>query len=76
MNTTQSNERRRKADSPAGRITAGEQLVTLTEAARLLPRVDGRKVAVCTLWRWCNRHQREDSAQSASKSAQKARKHF
>jgi len=34
------------------RTRPGEQLVTLTEAAKLLPEVDGRKVAVCTLWRW------------------------
>lgn len=52
-NATQSNEGRREGDSPAGRITADEQLITLTEAAGLLPRLDGKKVAVCTLWRWC-----------------------
>lgn len=32
-----------------------EQLITLTEAAKLLPRVNGRKPAVCTLWRWCRK---------------------
>lgn len=29
--------------------------ITLTEAAKLLPRIDGRKVAVSTLWRWCRK---------------------
>ena len=33
-------------------VGADEQLITLTEATKLLPEVDGRKVAVCTLWRW------------------------
>ena len=28
-----------------------QRLITLTEATNLLPRIDGRKVAVCTLWR-------------------------
>lgn len=30
-------------------------LVTLAEAARWLPRIDGRKIAIPTLWRWCRR---------------------
>ena len=34
-------------------IGCDEQLITLTEATNLLPRIDGKKVAVCTLWRWC-----------------------
>lgn len=38
---------------PAGRIGPDEVLITLTEAARRLPRLDGKKVSVCTLWRWC-----------------------
>lgn len=38
---------------PAGRISPVEELITLTEATRHLPKVDGKKVAVCTLWRWC-----------------------
>jgi len=37
------------------RIGADEQLITLTQASKLLPEVDGRKVAVCTLWRWCRK---------------------
>jgi hypothetical protein len=36
-------------------IRLDEQLITLTEAAKHLPRIDGRKVSVCTLWRWCRR---------------------
>jgi hypothetical protein len=36
-------------------IRLDEQLITLTEAARRLPRIDGRKVAVATLWRWARR---------------------
>ena len=35
------------------RIGPNEELITLTEAAKHLPKVDGKKVAVCTLWRWC-----------------------
>jgi len=37
------------------RIGATEELITLTEAARRLPKVDGKKVSVCTIWRWCRR---------------------
>jgi len=29
-----------------------ESLITLTEAARLLPRMNGKRIAVSTLWRW------------------------
>jgi len=36
-------------------VGASEQLITLTEAAKLLPRVNGKKPAVCTLWRWCRK---------------------
>ena len=32
-----------------------ETLLTLTEATKLLPKVNGRKPAVSTLWRWCRR---------------------
>ena len=32
-----------------------EKLITLTEATRHLPKVDGKKVSVCTLWRWCRK---------------------
>jgi hypothetical protein len=32
-----------------------EELLTLTQAAKCLPRIDGRKVSVCTLWRWCRK---------------------
>jgi hypothetical protein len=31
-----------------------ETLVTLTEAAKLLPRISQNKVHVSTLWRWCH----------------------
>jgi hypothetical protein len=34
-------------------ISPDEELVTLTEATKHLPKVDGKKVSVCTLWRWC-----------------------
>ena len=39
--------------SPATGIGSGEELLTLTEAAKCLPRIDGKKVSVCTIWRWC-----------------------
>jgi len=36
-------------------IGPDERLMTLTQATGLLPRIDGKKVAVCTLWRWCRK---------------------
>ena len=30
-----------------------EQLLTLTEATKILPRHNGKRVAISTLWRWC-----------------------
>ncbi len=35
------------------RISPNEELITLTEAAKHLPKVDGKKVSICTIWRWC-----------------------
>ena len=47
---------RRSADDPLMHgVGLGEQFITLTEAARLLSRIDGKKVAVSTLWRWCRK---------------------
>jgi hypothetical protein len=43
------------ADSIAAVIGQDEELITLTEATRHLPKVDGKKVPVCTLWRWCRK---------------------
>ena len=40
---------------PSGRISSEERLITLTEAAKILPKVNGKKPAVCTLWRWCRK---------------------
>ena len=37
------------------RIGPEEELITLGEAAKLLPRVNGKKPAICTLWRWCRK---------------------
>ena len=37
------------------RIGPDEELLSLAEAARRLPKVDGRKIAIPTLWRWCRR---------------------
>jgi len=49
-------------DASAGRIhggnpliDAGEELFTLAEATKVMPRVNGRRPAVCTLWRWCRK---------------------
>jgi len=44
-------------------VGSDEELITLTQAAGLLPRIDGRKVSVCTLWRWCRRGLRGVSLQ-------------
>ena len=60
-NRTQADEGRTGAGGlegrlgPAGRISPGEDLITLTEATRRLPKVDGKKISVCTLWRWCRK---------------------
>jgi len=32
-----------------------ETLITLTEAAKLLPSVNGKRINTCTLWRWCRK---------------------
>ena len=46
----------RSADEPiVHRIGPAEELITLTQAARRLPKIDGKKVAVSTLWRWCRK---------------------
>ena len=45
----------KQASRTERRIGAEEQLITLAEAAKHLPKVDGKKVSVCTLWRWCRR---------------------
>lgn len=37
---------------------AKEELITLTQATKLLPRIRGHKVAVSTLWRWCRKGMR------------------
>jgi len=50
-----SNRVQRHAGGAERRIGADEQLITLTEATKLLPEVDGKKPAVCTLWRWCRK---------------------
>jgi hypothetical protein len=36
-------------------LDPGEELITLARAANLLPKIDGKKVAVATLWRWCRK---------------------
>ena len=36
-------------------VGEGDELITLAEAARRLPRIDGRKVCDVTLWRWARR---------------------
>jgi hypothetical protein len=32
-----------------------ERLITLTEATKVLPTVNGKRPAICTLWRWCRK---------------------
>lgn len=32
-----------------------ETILSLTEAAKVLPRVNGKRPAVSTLWRWCRK---------------------
>jgi len=40
------------AEVPATRIGPDEALIGLADAARLLPRIAGKKVNVATVWRW------------------------
>jgi len=37
------------------RIGPDEELLSLAAAARRLPKIDGREIAIPTLWRWCRR---------------------
>ena len=32
-----------------------ENLITLSEATKLLPRVDNKRIHISTLWRWCKK---------------------
>ncbi|HUT58110.1 MAG TPA: DUF1580 domain-containing protein [Phycisphaerae bacterium] len=43
-------------DPPLARcLGPDEELITLAAAARRLPRIDGKKIAIPTIWRWCRR---------------------
>ena len=44
-----------ETQAPERRISPEEDLITLTEATKHLPKVDGKRTCVCTLWRWCRR---------------------
>ena len=46
-------------NSIAAAIGSDEELITLTEAAKCLPKVDGKKPAVSTIWRWCHKGLRD-----------------
>jgi hypothetical protein len=35
--------------------TQAESLLSLTEATKALPRVNGKRPSISTLWRWCRR---------------------
>ena len=32
-----------------------EDVLSLTEATKVLPRVNGKRPSICTLWRWCRK---------------------
>lgn len=32
-----------------------EDVVSLTEATKILPRMNGKRASICTLWRWCRK---------------------
>jgi len=36
-------------------ISKDEKLITLTEATKMLPRVNGKRMNVSTTWRWCKK---------------------
>ena len=42
-----------EAETPTEGQLAQEQLLGLTELAKQLPKINGRRPSVCTLWRWC-----------------------
>lgn len=42
-------------DMNVTRIGPDEPLITLAQAAELLPRIDQKKVPIGTIWRWCRR---------------------
>lgn len=35
-----------------------EELLTLTEATKVLPKTNGKRPAISTLWRWCRKGRR------------------
>ena len=41
--------------NPQLSVSTAQQLLTLTEATKLLPRVGGKRIHVSTLWRWCRK---------------------
>ena len=32
-----------------------DDLLSLAEATKVLPRINGKRPAICTLWRWCRK---------------------
>ena len=48
-----SHQPQRHATNAERRIRTDEELITLTEAAKSLPKVNGKNSAACTLWPWC-----------------------
>ena len=53
MQTEQVTQPARNLSSCAGMVPS--DLFTLAEAAQQLPRVNGKRIHVSTLWRWCRR---------------------
>jgi hypothetical protein len=47
--------RQAAGESVVRRSGSDAELLTLAEAARRLPRIDGKKIAIPTLWRWCRK---------------------
>ena len=35
--------------------TQTEDVVSLTEATKVIPKLNGKRPSVCTLWRWCRK---------------------
>jgi len=56
------------------RIGVTEELPTLTEATRHLPRMDGKKVAFDTLWQWCRNQPSNWAARLTKGASREARK--
>jgi len=53
--TTKATDANDRPGNPSLMLANGERLMSLTEATKFLPRVNGKRPAISTLWRWCRK---------------------